>query len=577
MQQMLITEPAERPSTGSVCADENRRILVIDDNESIHADYRKILTCDNGDVDSDFQDLSAALFGSPTTASEEEDFDVHSALQGEIGCNMVRKSLEELRPYAMAFVDMRMPPGWDGLETMEHLWEVDPDLQIVICTAYSDNSWKEINDRVKHRDRLLILKKPFDSVEVRQLAIALTLKWNLERQAKQKMRAIVETARDGIITFDAEGDICCCNRASCKIFGYASEELAGCHVAVLLAQPERLTGGQFPLNNVETNQKEPLAQEVEGRRADGSTVPLLVSVTSFAGKSGPMYAMILRDLSEYKQLQRELSNARKLESFGRLAIGIADEIHDPMQGVNDNLEYLKSSCENLLDVVAAFEENLAQSGPPVPWDGRIQFAEALKSEHDFERLRRHLRPAIDESLEGVRDVIDVVYAMKEFSYLGPAEKEPADINKAVQSSVTLARNRWKTVADLRLELDPNLPSVNCRLAEINNVLLNLVLNASDAIAEKVGLDGSVKGRITIRTRFVAEAVAVDIEDTGCGIPTEILPHIFEPQFSTKQSDKGSGQGLAIAYDIVVNKHQGRLDVQSTGGEGTKFVVQLPCG
>ena len=578
MQQLLTANTVSRLPVEDTSAVSNRRILVIDDNESIHMDYRKILTTSHSDVDSDLQDLSDSLFGETTVVSEEPEFEIHSAHQGEEGCDLVRRSLEENKPFAMVFVDMRMPPGWNGLETMERLWEADPNLQIVICTAFSDNSWTKINDRVKYRERLLILKKPFDSIEVRQLAIALTLKWNLERQAQQKLRAIVETARDGIITFDGEGDICSCNRASCRIFGYAREELVGCNLAVFLAESDRLTGSQFlQLQQDQGQGSEPASQELEGCRADGSPVPLLVSVSGFATESGPMYAMIIRDLTEYKRLQRELSKAKKLESIGELAVGIAHEINAPMQDVNDNLEYLKTSCESLLDVVGAFEDNLEQSGPPIPWDGRIQRTEEAKSQNDFLRLCDHLGPAIDESLEGVRGVIEIVHAMKEFSHLGPAEKTPADVNKAIQSTVTITRNRWKLVADTQLELDPNLPLVNCRLGEINQVLLNLVINATDAIAEKIATDGNGKGRISIRTRRENEWAIIEVEDTGCGIPQENIPHIFDPSFTTKHVGKGTGQGLTITHDIVVNKHQGKLHVVSTPGKGSTFVVQVPCG
>lgn len=575
MQQLLSEDTVNAPSADDACAVHNRRILLIDDNESIHADYRKILTNSSGDVDSDLQDLSASLFGETPTAPDELEFNVLSAHQGEEGRDMVRQSLEQNKPFAMAFVDMRMPPGWDGLETMEHLWEVDPNLQIVICTAYSDNSWKEINDRVKYRERLLILKKPFDSVEVRQLAIALTLKWNLEQQAKQKMRAIVETTRDGIITFDAEGDIRCCNRASCKIFGYGREELTVCKLSVLLAESDRVMGRQFQDNGFDQGQGEPASQELEGRRADGSPVPLLVSVSSFATEDGPMYAMIVRDLTDYKQLQRQLLKAKKLESIGQLAAGIAHEINTPIQDVNNKLEYLKTSCESLLDVVDAFEENLEQSGEPISWDGRVQRAEQLKEQYDLGRVRDHLQPAIDESLAGVRSVLEIVRAMKEFSHPGPAEMSVADINKAIQSTLTITRNRWKKVAEMQLELDPALPQVHCRLAEINQVLLNLVVNAADAVAERAAVGSNKMGQITIRTRQEGNWAIIEVEDSGCGILPEHLSEIFDPDFTTKQVGKGTGQGLAITHDIVVNKLKGQLNVVSTPGKGTTFVVKFP--
>jgi two-component system, NtrC family, sensor kinase len=167
---------------------ENRRIIIIDDNEAIHDDFRKILSADVGSED--LNDDEAFLFGDaePQKPNCAPPFELDSAFQGKDGVESVRKAVESGRPYALAFVDMRMPPGWDGVETIEQLWKVDPALLVVICTAYSDYSWKETIDRLGLSDQLLILKKPFDVAEVSQLALALTERWSLQRLARLKQR-----------------------------------------------------------------------------------------------------------------------------------------------------------------------------------------------------------------------------------------------------------------------------------------------------------------------------------------------------------------------------------------------------
>ena len=149
-----------------------RRILIIDDNESIHQDFRKILM--GNTAPDNLKDLESCIFGNAKNTVQECVIELGHALQGREGCEMVRHALERDEPYMMVFVDMRMPPGWDGLETIEHLWKADPKLQIVICTAYSDYSWKEINDKFAESDKLLLLKKPFDPAEICQLASAMT-------------------------------------------------------------------------------------------------------------------------------------------------------------------------------------------------------------------------------------------------------------------------------------------------------------------------------------------------------------------------------------------------------------------
>ena len=166
----------------------NRRILIIDDNRAIHEDFRKILCPE--EIANALDEMEKDLFGSAPSAAKREIYELHSAYQGQEGLEMVRRSMESTDRYALAFVDMRMPPGWDGVETIEKIWEVDPEIQIVICTAYSDYSWEQINSKFGAADRLLILKKPYDTAEVCQLACALTQKWQLARHAHLKLNQL---------------------------------------------------------------------------------------------------------------------------------------------------------------------------------------------------------------------------------------------------------------------------------------------------------------------------------------------------------------------------------------------------
>ncbi len=174
--------------------DLNRRILVIDDNPTIHADFRKIL-CPETHDDSLLSNLEMALFDEKQTAAESSCFQLDSAYQGQEGLEVVRKALAENQPYAMAFVDVRMPPGWDGVETISRIWEFYPGLQIVVCTAYADYSWKELQAKIGRPDSLVVLKKPFDNVEVQQLAHALTSKWLLNLKANLRMAELEALVR----------------------------------------------------------------------------------------------------------------------------------------------------------------------------------------------------------------------------------------------------------------------------------------------------------------------------------------------------------------------------------------------
>ena len=180
-----------------------------------------------------------------------------------------------------------------------------------------------------------------------------------------------------------------------------------------------------------------------------------------------------------------------------------------------------------------------------------------------------------QSLDGVKRVAEIVRAMKEFSHPGAEGKTAVDLNHAIATTVTVARNEWKYVAEVETDLAPDLPPVPCLPGEINQVLLNLLVNAAHAIADVIGAQPEAKGTITLRTRQVDEWVEVRVEDTGRGIPLEIQDRIFEPFFTTKDVGKGTGQGLALAHTVVVRKHGGQIRCESTPNEGATFVVRLP--
>jgi len=165
--------------------------------------------------------------------------------------------------------------------------------------------------------------------------------------------------------------------------------------------------------------------------------------------------------------------------------------------------------------------------------------------------------------------------MKEFSHPGSREKAPTDINKAISTAITVCRNEWKYVAEVTTDLDPELPLVPCVSGEINQVLLNLIVNAAHAVADVVGEQPTEKGRITIGTRRVGNEAEITVKDTGCGIPEAARSRVFDPFFTTKEVGKGTGQGLAIARSVVVEKHGGRIYFETETGKGTTFVVRLP--
>ena len=311
-------------------------------------------------------------------------------------------------------------------------------------------------------------------------------------------------------------------------------------------------------------------------RPDGSDGFLGMSITPIFGDNRRLSGFILMgaDITKRKILEQRLSQAEKLEAIGQLAAGIAHEINTPTQYVNDNLHFLDESWVEVFSLLNLYRELVAKiqnAGVSLEQFGRI---EQLAEEIDVNYLAKEIPLAVTQSLEGIARVAEIVRAMKRFSYMGGEEKQSVDLNLAVESTINVARNEWKYVAVVEMDLDPSLPPVTCLPGEINQVFLNLITNAAHAIEDRTGGKGE-KGSIKIRTLFTGAGVEIRVSDTGMGIPEEIQNRIFDPFFTTKDVGRGTGQGLAISYDVVVKKHGGEIFFETERGVGTTFIVRLP--
>ena len=273
------------------------------------------------------------------------------------------------------------------------------------------------------------------------------------------------------------------------------------------------------------------------------------------------------------QVETDLRQAHKLESVGRLASGVAHEINTPVQFVSDSVHFLRDATDDLMSVIASLQQvqRSVLEGEPAR-DAAAQAARVAE-EADLEYLVENMPKAIDRSLEGLGRVATIVRSMKEFAHPDAVEMTAVDLNRAIESTLTIARNEYKYVADVATDFG-ELPPVPCHVGDINQAVLNIVVNAAHAIADAVG-DSGGRGRISIRTRHEGEAVVVAITDTGGGIPEAIRHRVFDPFFTTKEVGRGTGQGLAIARSIVVDKHQGELTVETQMGRGTTFFLRLP--
>ncbi len=285
---------------------------------------------------------------------------------------------------------------------------------------------------------------------------------------------------------------------------------------------------------------------------------------------------ISTDLTERKKLESQLNHSQKMESIGQLAAGIAHEINTPTQYVSDNTRFVRDSFSDLQGVLDKFTTLLTSAQTGVVTEEIISDVQKEFDTADVEYLLEEIPNALQQSLEGVSRIAKIVQSMKDFAHPGASEKKLADINKAIESTLTVARNEWKYVADLDTNYDESLPKVPCYLGEFNQVILNMIINATHAIADVVGDGAKSKGKISITTAKVSnEWAEIRISDTGTGIPPYARAKIFDPFFTTKEVGKGTGQGLAISHGVIVDKHKGQLLFETEMGQGTTFIIRLP--
>jgi signal transduction histidine kinase len=304
-------------------------------------------------------------------------------------------------------------------------------------------------------------------------------------------------------------------------------------------------------------------------RKDGSTFPVSCSAAPLKmGATRPGAVIVFRDMTEVRRAELEARHDQKLESLGRLSAGLAHEINTPIQFVGDNTRFLASAYQDMLELLLVYRTCMAKTLGEMAWDERTRLAQEAETKADVEYLASEIPVAASQSLEGVERVASLVRAMKSFTYKDSAEQSYADLNEAIRTTLTVARNEVKYVADVTLDLG-ELPEVMCHRGDLNQVFLNLLINAGDALEGK-----EERGEIRITSRAEGPTAVISFADNGSGIPEHIKRSIFDPFFTTKEVGRGTGQGLALAR-AVLDKHGGSIEVRSVVGEGTTFTLRLP--
>ncbi|MGE5476525.1 MAG: PAS domain S-box protein, partial [Bacteroidales bacterium] len=380
------------------------------------------------------------------------------------------------------------------------------------------------------------------------------------RDSRERLKGISDSLFEGVVVINRQGLVSFANPSARSLLEL-NDEPEGTPVDTLLS----VRGGAdaTPWATVLEGCGSHCDDEAVFVTAGGKALDVAYACTEVRGDEGVRGVVLsFRDISQLKSAQREALQSSRMASVGQLAAGIAHEINTPIQYIGDNLRFI---AESMADVAGAISEGRDA--------GNTAFDAAMDS-HDVAYLLDEVPRAVSQSLEGVAQVARIVLSMKEFSHPGSSSKAMADLNRALDSTLTVTRNTWKHVAQLHCDFQPDLPPVPCYAGELNQVFLNLIVNAAQAI-EAAGRRGD--GRISVSTRLEGDQVVIRVADNGTGIPDSIREKIFDPFFTTKDVGKGTGQGLAISRDVVVIKHGGRIDVESRDGEGATFIVRLPVG
>ncbi len=541
----------------------NNRILLVDDNPAIHEDFRKILLGTSNKARTELDAMESVLFDKPLMPATKVTFELASAYQGKEALEKITESLKEEKPFALAFVDVRMPPGWDGIETIERLWQVDPALQIVVCTAYSDYSWEKMTQRLGVNDNLVILKKPFDNIEVLQLAHALTRKWQVTEQAQMRLESLDKMVADRTRALESsnaelrrseerfakafraspipfaiqtlrENRFVDVNDAFRHMTGYGRAELIGrtpLDVHLCIDYPASSLGEDRPIRHV----------EAQVSTKSGELRTALASVERIVLDGEPHLLLMVLDISERLHLESQLRQAQKMEAIGQLAAGVAHDFN------------------NLLTIIQGHAS--------------LQLTLSGHGEDTVESLQQ-----IAMASERAADLTRQLLAFSRRQVMRP---RVVQVNTLIRELTAMLRRLIGEQIELRTEFGEELPPVWADHTGLEQVIMNLTLNARDAMPRG--------GSITIGTQVMemteedrehnpevapGRYVVLSVTDTGTGMDANTRARIFEPFFTTKETNKGTGMGLATVYGIT-KQHEGWIDVSTELGKGSQFRVFLP--
>lgn len=468
-------------------------------------------------------------------------------------------------------LDLSLPDS-TGLETLSGVQKAAAEVPVIILTGLEDET-------VALRAAEAGAQDYFFKNEVRGPELARAIQYAIERKrTEEKLRQLsraVEQSPVAVLITSITGGIEYVNPKFEQITGYLSSEVLGENPRILNS------GMQSPEFYEDLWTTLSAGREWSGefcnKKKNGGTYWVSASISPVQNQRGETthFVAIQEDITERKLLVAQLSQAQKLESIGQLAAGIAHEINTPTQYVGDNISFLSTAFGKVNELLDEYRRILHEDSTKQPTVDEISSLAEKAKQIKLDFLLREIPKALDQSKDGTARIAKIVRSMKEFSHPGTEEKVPVDLNHAIENTIDVARNEWKYVANIETHFDETLPDVPCLPAEMNQVILNILVNAAQAIGEVVSEKEDDKGTIHITTSRENGYVVIQFSDDGPGIPEKIRARIFDPFFTTKEVGKGTGQGLAIAHSVVVKEHGGSITCDAEEGKGSTFTIRLP--
>ena len=392
----------------------------------------------------------------------------------------------------------------------------------------------------------------------------------------EKYRLFFEGIEQGYYETDLSGKMTFFNKFFCSMVGYSENELLGKNLLKIIDREDfKRVGDVF--RSILNTEKPQIGLVFQINRKDGAKRKLGTSVCLFKDVKGNVsgFMGIARDISERKNIEEQIKQAQKLESIGQLAAGIAHEINTPIQYIGLNVQFIKDSFEDITHILNKYHTLLNYIKNNKDIAPLLADIESIVEEKELGYLMEEIPKAISQSTDGLSHVSEIVVAMKLFCHPGIEDKKEVDLNELIQNGIILSRNKWKYVAEIETDFDSCLPLVPCRQGEIKQVILNLIINAAQAIEEVVEEGKKDRGKIKISTSCDGTWVEIRVSDTGKGIPMDARSKIFDPFFTTKDVGRGTGQGLAISYSVVVNNHGGTIGFETEIDKGTTMIIRIP--